>query len=243
MNTTTPTVHSYYRYNIEPRLLDAQARVFDHLGVPLVQDRNDRLDHAGWMNDLLTRDDLDDVVVVADIDAYPLKFDAYASLVAAAERGAVAGLAQTTNHKDPTKIYAAPMFIAFRKDLYRAFGSPDHGRYATGDVAQIMTDIAQARGVEVALTYPSFAVRPMWPLADYGIYGIGTFYGNHDFFHLYQARLSEAVELFCAVSAGVVAGRHDWARYLEIMSLAPIQKRRGLLSKTVHKAKMRLRSR
>lgn len=236
----TPTVHSFYRYNIEPRLLAAQKRVFDHFDVPLNQWRDDKANHAGWMDALLADDSLDDIVVVADIDAFPLSHEAYAALVAAADRGAIAGLAQTTNDKTPDRIYAAPMFMAFRRDVYRSFGAPSVAPYETGDVAQILTDIAQERGVEVALTYPRFAIRPIWPLADYGVYGTGTFYGEYDFFHLYQARHQNTVDLFCAVAEGTIAGKHDWAQYLKIVEEAPPEVKGRTLSQILRKVKGRL---
>ncbi|WP_299694238.1 hypothetical protein [uncultured Tateyamaria sp.] len=222
-----PTVHSFYRYNIEQRLLDAQRRVFDHFDVPLNQWRDDKANHAGWIDALLADDSLDDIVVIADIDAFPLSHEAYAGMVAAAERGAIAGLAQTTNDKRPDRIFAAPMFMAFRRDVWRDFGAPSLAPYETGDVAQILTDIAEARGVEVALTYPSFALRPIWPLADRGVYGTGTFYGDMDFFHLYQARHVNTVDLFCAVADGAIAGRHDWAAYLGMIEAAPPEAKGG----------------
>lgn len=239
--TQTPMVHSFYRYNIEPRLLQAQARVFDHFGVPLHQDRDDKSNHADWLTNLMRREDGDDVIVAADIDAFPLSFEAYAALVAKAESGAIAGLAQTTNDKDPSKIFAAPMFLALKRSVYQSFGSPDLAAYDTGDVAQILTDTAHERGVEVALTYPRFAIQPVWPLADKGIYGIGSFYGDLEFFHLYQARFSHTIDLFCAVADGAVAGRHDWARYLEIMAKAPPPTKGGFLSRNLRKIRQKMR--
>lgn len=225
--TATPTVHSFYRYNIEPAMLDAQKRVFEHFGVPLNQCRDDKAKHAGWIDALLADDAQGDIMVIADIDAFPLSHGAYAQLVAAAERGAIAGLAQTTNDKRPDKIFAAPMFLAMRRSVWRDFGAPSMFPYETGDVAQIMTDTAEARGVEVALTYPSFALRPIWALANRGVYGTATFYGDMEFFHLYQARHINTVDLFCAIADGAIAGRHDWGAYLEMLAAAPAEENRG----------------
>ncbi|MEL7166804.1 MAG: hypothetical protein AAGL96_15140 [Pseudomonadota bacterium] len=243
--TSQPVVQSFYRYNIDPRLLDAQSRVFDHLGVPLHQDRDDDNSHAGWLTELMRRDgDDDEVVVIADIDAFPLSHAAYAGMVARAESGAIAGLAQTTNHLDPSKIFAAPMFLALKRGVYRSFGSPDLNAYETGDVAQILTDIAHERGVDVALTYPRFALQPIWPLADRGVYGVGTFYGEHEFFHLYFARLAHTVDLFCEVADGVIAGRHDWGRYLDILAKAPRpDKKANPIVHNIRKLRQKMRAR
>ena len=159
--------------------------------------------------------------IIADIDAFPLSRSGFDRLVAQAEGGAVAGLAQVANHKDPSKIYAAPMFLAVQRRVYGQLGAPSMCRTKTGDVAQILTDRAHQAGVEIALTYPSFSVLPRWALSDYGMYGIGSFYGDNAFFHLFESRRVQNQDLFCAVAEGVVSGRHNWQRYLEIMEQAP----------------------
>ncbi|KIC21044.1 hypothetical protein [Leisingera sp. ANG-Vp] len=218
---TVPTVHTFYQSNIPSRMVEAQAQVFDHLGIPLKQWKDDKAQHCDWINTVMRDDSLGDLAVIADIDAFPLSRAGFDRLVAQAETGAVAGLAQVANHKDPTRIYAAPMFLAVKREVYSALGSPSMCRTKTGDVAQILTDRAEEAGVEVALTYPKFAILPRWPLAGYGVYGIGSFYGENDFFHLFEARRTQTQELFYAVAEGVISGQHNWQRYLEIMEQAP----------------------
>ncbi|MEL6565909.1 MAG: hypothetical protein AAFQ59_15825 [Pseudomonadota bacterium] len=238
---STPVVHSFYRYNIDPRMLEAQKRVFDHFEVPLRQWRDDKADHAGWMDALLADDSLDEVVMVADIDAFPLSHEAYAEMAAAADGGALAGLAQTTHYKRPDHIYAAPMFMAFRRDLYRQMHSPTVAPYADGDVAQILTDRAEELGVDIVLTFPRFAIRPIWPLSHVGMFGTGTFYGENAFFHLWQARHVRSCDLFCAVAEGAIKGQHDWARYLELVEAAPNEATGRSVSQIIRKLRGKLR--
>lgn len=238
--TSTPTVHSFYRYNIEPRVLAAQQSVFDHLGVPLRQWRDDKQTHAGWMDELLADDSLDDIFVVADIDAFPLTYAAYEWIVGEAEKGAIVGLAQTTNEKRPDKIFAAPMFLAFRRDVFKALGAPTMHPYDEGDVAQILTDLAPQHGVDVVLKYPTFALRPRWALADRGVFGTGTFYGDNEFFHLYASRMRNTADLFCAVAEGAVAGTHDYDAYLKIIEDKPDLKTGRSLSQILRKLRGRM---
>lgn len=225
-----PTVHSYYRSNIAPELVEAQARVFEHLEIPLRQWKDDSASHSDWIDRIFRDDSLDDVVMVADIDAFPLKRSGYERMVAEARAGQVTGLAQVANHKDPNRIYAGPMFLAASRATYRSVGSPSLGRSKVADVGQALTDSAMEKGVPVALTYPKFAISPRWALGSHGIFGIGCFYGDNEFFHLFESRHAQTQRLFCAVADGVIAGRHDWQSYLEIMEQTPpkAKKRRFL---------------
>jgi hypothetical protein len=218
---STPTVHTFYQSNIPTRMVEAQARVFTHLDIPLKQWKDDKTTHCEWINTVMRDESLGPLTIIADIDAFPLSRAGFDRLVAQASGGAVAGLAQVANHKDPSRIYAAPMFLAVQRSVDNTLGAPSMCRTKTGDVAQILTDRAQEAGVEVALTYPAFSELPRWPLADYGMYGIGSFYGENAFFHLFEARRTQTQDLFCAVAEGVIAGRHNWQRYLEIMEQAP----------------------
>lgn len=223
----TPTVQTYYRDNIPSELVTAQARVFEHFGIPLTQCLDNTLSHSGWMERTLAEPQIDDVVVIADIDAFPLSRDAFDNMVAAARQGTLVGLSQVANHKDPDRIYAGPMFMAMPADLFNSFGSPPLSRSDTRDVAQILTDMARERGTPVRLIPPRFAIEPKWPLADQGVFGVGTFYGEMDFFHLFQSRKRNSVALFCAVAEGTIAGRHDFRKYLETMT--PHKKLFGLI--------------
>ncbi|MEH6644534.1 hypothetical protein [Sulfitobacter sp.] len=227
---TSPTVHTFYQSNIPDRMVEAQAQVFAHLGIPLKQWKDDNATHCDWINTLLRDETLDEIVMIADIDAFPLSREGYENMAAQAANGMVAGLAQVSNHKDPDRIYAGPMFMAVRRENYKALGAPSMCRTKIGDVAQILTDKAHDAGIEVALTYPTFALQPRWALAGHGVYGIGTFYGDNAFFHLFESRLSRSQDLFYAVAEGTISGRHDWQRYLDIMDTqGPTKKKKKFL--------------
>lgn len=216
MNSVSPVVYSFYRGNIPASVISSQKAVFDHFDIPLRQQRNDKLTHGKWVDDIFTHG-TDDIVIIADIDAFPLSRAAYEALCAIAEEGAVVGLAQVANHKDPDRIYAGPMFMAVRRDVYERLGRPGMERTPKSDVAQLLTDHAHQHGIPVHLIPPRFAIQSKWPLAGQGVFGIGTFYGEMEFFHLFQSHKRRTVELFNAVARDTIAGRFDFASYLDIM--------------------------
>lgn len=226
-----PTVHTFYRSNIAPEMVEAQSNVFQHLGIPLKQWLDDTTTHCEWIDQILRSESEDDLAVIADIDAIPLNRNGFQSMVDMAASGALVGLAQVANHKDPNRLYAGPMFMAISRRVFRELGAPSSCRTDQADVAQSLTDAAEANGIDVRLIYPRFAIQPRWPLAKEGLFGVGTFYGEQDFFHLFESRKSDALELFCAVSDGVIAGEHDFGRYLSILGQSSARKRRffGLL--------------
>lgn len=217
MTAAAPKVFTFYQSNIPAAVLKGQKAVFDHLGIELVQMQDDRTGHGEWIESILAPKG-DDIVVIADIDAFPLNRAAFDRAVEQAAAGALVGLAQVANHKDPGRIYAGPMFMAVRRSLYHDLGAPPMTRSATGDVAQALTDRAIAAGRPLSLIAPRFAIQPKWALADQGVFGIGTFYGEMEFFHLFQSRKRNSVALFEAVAQGTIAGRHDFARYIGIMT-------------------------
>lgn len=225
MPQPVPT-YSYYQSNVDPRLVEAQAKVFAHLGIPLVQQRDDTVDHAGWLTRVMRDDGAGDLAVVADIDAFPITLSGYERLTAAAQAGNLAGVAHVANHKNPDHVCAGPMFMAVRRDIYRRLGSPDMARTDRSDVGQILTLKAEAAGVPVHLVWPKFAIQPRWGFGQHGVFGIGTFYGENELFHLFESRRRQSVELFMAVAGGVLAGRHDFDRYLAVSDIvAPKRKK------------------
>lgn len=210
-------VYSFYKGNIPPAIVAGQKAVFAHLGIPLVQERHDDLHHGEWLDHTFAKS-TDEIIVVADIDAFPLRRAAFDALVSSAGRGALCGLAQVANHRPQRRPYAGPMFMAVRRDVFARLGagslcpSPDY------DAAQSLSEAARAGGVPLDLILPRFAMQPKWALGEQAIFGIGTFYGDLDFFHLFESRRRRSVELFEAVAQDCVADRLDFERYIEIIS-------------------------
>lgn len=212
---TRPVVHSLHWRNVDATMLRAQASVFDHLGIPLCQDMRDGMGHGVWMDGILGQSG-EGVAVFCDIDAVPLNAEAFDRLVAAARAGGVAGLAQTSNHlAHPDHIYAGPMFLAVRRSVWRDLGAPSMAPSRAHDAGQLLSVKAEEAGVPVEVVLPNSCLRPMWNLAGRRVFGVATFYGENDFFHLFQSRKKRNIRLFAEICADVVAGRPcDFGRYL-----------------------------
>lgn len=212
---SAPMVHSLYWGNVDPTILAAQAAVFDHLGIPLTQDLRDGMQHGAWMDEVLGGAG-DGVVVFCDIDAVPLDRSAFDRLVAVARAGGVAGLAQASNHlANPDMIYAGPMLLAVKRSVWRDLDAPSMAPTTGHDAGQLLSIRAEENGVPVEVVMPNSCLRPMWNLSGKRVFGIATFYGEMEFFHLFQSRKKRNIRVFAEVCGDVIAGRRlDFGRYL-----------------------------
>lgn len=204
--------------NISKCIRDGQKSVFKALSIDLIQENADQKSHGVWMNEVIDRHASEDIIVFCDIDAFPLTHDAYLNAVQSAEEGLVFGLAQFSNHKDGQELYAGPMFMAFRKRTWEELGSPNLKSNKNHDAAEILSAQARTHHVGVKLVMPSSCLAPKWALGEHGVFGIGTFYGKCEFFHLFESRQISHEALFSAVTEDVVGRRKlNFKRYLEII--------------------------
>ena len=217
MATSPATTYSLYWANVPSEIVCGQQGVFAALGIELVQQQLDRKPHGAWMTEVLESSATDGIVVFCDIDAFPLSRAAFERAVDAASRGAVFGLAQYANQKANEELYAGPMFLAVARRTWERLGKPDLARNEQFDAAENLSHRARAMQVPVELVMPCASLIPRWPLANSGVFGIGTFYGQCEYFHLFESRRKTGANIMAAVSDDVVAGRPlDFARYLQI---------------------------
>jgi hypothetical protein len=210
-------VYSMYWKNIPDEIRLGQKAVFDYLKIPLIQECADKVSHGDWMNEVIARHSSAEVVVFCDIDAFPLNASAYENAVTSALQGRIFGLAQYSNHHQNLEIYAGPMFMAFQKSTWEKLGCPQLKSNEMHDAGEVMSLLARQQGVELDLTMPSSCLIPKWSLAHYGVFGIGTFYGGCDFFHLFESRLPAYGRLFKSVVEDTVGGKKlNFNNYLEI---------------------------
>lgn len=219
------TVHtlSMHWNNIDPAIIDGQRRVFESQGLALRQVNADGVRHGPWMNAVLNELGPGDTALIFDIDAFPLHRAIVERALAVADAGGIFGLAQTANHR-PTRdqIYAGPMCLAVSIATWQALGRPDMRSNDRLDAGQALSVAAQAAGRHVELLYPTNCIAPRWPLAHRGVFGIGTFYGDNEVFHLFESREQRNLELFRAVVDDVVAGAPlRFGRYLDIAAGMP----------------------
>lgn len=212
-----PIVVSMYWDNIPLTVLQKQREVFEVLQIPLRQELANGVRHGVWMNDVLRRAAPDELVVFCDIDAFPLNREAHELALAQAKAGSVFGLAQFSNHRPTKDTYAGPMYMALQKATWERLGSPDMRSSKMFDAAEGLSLAARAQGVPLTLVKPTACLVPKYALGHEGLFGIGTFYGNNDFFHLFESRDQVNERLLEAVADDVIARRPlQFDLYLQI---------------------------
>lgn len=235
-----PVVYSMYWNNISKSIHDGQKSVFNFLNIDLIQENADQISHGAWMEEVVKRHKSEDLIVFCDIDAFPLNYDAYLMAVKAAQNGLIYGLAQFSNHKASQKIYAGPMFMAFRKSTWEALDCPIFERSKLHDAAELLSARAPEHGISLELAMPTACLMPKWALANRGVFGIGTFYGDCDFFHLFESRRPAYESIFDAVVSDVVsASPLNFQHYLglveEIVKLPLVPRKRNWIPKPLRR--------
>lgn len=204
--------------NIPGEILAAQRAICEKLDIPLLQCLEDQRDHGAWMDSLIAQAASDDLIVFCDVDAFPLSRAAFEQAIRHAEAGGLFGLAQSANHLGrPLDAYAGPMFLAFRKSTWLGAGSPSLRPTRQFDVGQHFSHAASEHGISLELRYPTVCLVPKWPLGNRGVFGYATFYGECEYFHLFEARTRRYLDLFIAVADDVLSDRKpDFAAYLKL---------------------------
>jgi len=133
-------IMSMYWDNIDPVIIEAQKRVFDHLGFDVTQVEATGVAHGVWMDNALSAMSLDDSVLFVDIDCFPLTASIVNYAFEIAEIGKICGAAQTANHlKDAGLIYAAPSFLCFSVKTWDALGRVSMSASVHNDAAMELT--------------------------------------------------------------------------------------------------------
>ena len=197
---------SLYWNNIDPRIVDAQRRVFAHFGLAIDQRERTGVQHGDFLDAYMADLGEDDVALIVDIDCFPLNRDVVDRAFAAAREGRIFGCAQSTNHIDPDRLYVAPMFMAISRCTWDRLGRPSFRSDARNDVAQALHDQAVAAGIEVEMLDPWACVAPKWRLGDVALFGIGTFYRG-GVFHLFESRQKGYAFILLEVAEATIAGR------------------------------------
>ena len=212
-----PPCYSLYWANIENSLLLNQRKVFDYLKIDLVQDFRDKKEHGSWIEEIIINSK-DDIVVIADIDAFPIKREAYINGINEARRVGIFGLAQHSNLDSNNELYAGPMFLFIRRDLYFELGTPALSPTPKVDAAEIISILAKKAGYTPSLLFPTVTIEPKWSLGDRGVFGIGTFYGELEFFHLFESRMKSSLTLFESVANDIFnSNKLDFGYYIKII--------------------------
>ncbi len=197
---------SMYWDNIDRRVVDAQRRVFDHFGLSIDQQERTGANHGDFLDEYMEGLGEDDVALLMDVDCFPLNREIVDKAFGAAREGRIFGCAQSSNHIDPNRLFAAPMFLAISRRTWDMLGRPSFRKDAQNDVAQRLNGIAAAAGVPIEMLFPWACIVPKWRLADVGLYGIGTFYKG-GVFHLFESRRTPYAFILYDVAEAVLNDR------------------------------------
>lgn len=187
-------VRALYWNNVDPAIVELQAKVCAALGVTLVQEERTGMLHGAWLNATLQSLGPDDSILFLDIDCIPLDREIVERAFAAAEAGRIFGVAHVAMHIDADFLYPGPMFVALTRRTWEKIGSPSLLPDAKHDVGGQLMSGAIAHGVPVDMLYPSFVAVPKWPLGRFGCTGIATFYESR-IFHLFRSRRDQGYRI------------------------------------------------
>lgn len=211
------SINSLYYPNFNQQMVEAHQSVMNHFGLT-VNYTCEYIDHGAWMQRVMETSDAD-VVGLIDIDCIPLSKSAVPDLVKYAYvNKSMAGLSQIANHIPPMlHMYVSGACMFMYKPLWEAIGSPPFLKTPQYEPSQYVTVVAEENGVRPKTLYPSrFEKEPvegLWRHSSYGVYGVGTVYGRDQFYHLFQSRFANNVELFIERCKQVVDGTFDSSKF------------------------------
>jgi hypothetical protein len=194
-------LHCFYCDNIDSRIvaLHQEAAVLAGIEIHYSQMPMRQLEEAGisphaahglFIENLLLNFP-DNLVGIIDIDCV-LSSQSFLLLCEnkVQKSGTIIGLAQSANHlPSRDQIYAAPAFMVINGKAWHALDKPSLVADGQFDTAQRLTHELIQRNMPVDIVMPDCHSNtgPVWPLADKGTFGIGTFYGEKQAFHLFQS--------------------------------------------------------
>ena len=192
--------------------VNAHKRVTEHFELPVnYYPENTR--HGEWM-DRVMRQSKSDIVVFFDSDCVPISKDAMMECIKYVQKTKTfLGVAQASNHIPPkSHVYAAPAFYVIAKECWEHLGAPSFLETRRGDVAEEVSYAAERMGVRYRCLYPdTFEREPVegiWPLGNFGYYGVGTTF-NNTVYHLYQGRMGTNIQLFVERCEEIIQGTFD----------------------------------
>jgi hypothetical protein len=208
-----PIILSPYMDNVPARVRTAQASVVNLARgvIPFEQIRT-TTSHGATLQRLTNEAEAAgfDTIVFLDIDCVPLGSGLLHSLQLA-QRGALVGNVQRSNHiQNNEHLYAAPSFMAFSIEQYRAIGSPTFEPTQRGDVGEELTYAWERSSRPVQLWIPSRCDAPLWALSgNLPHYGHHTYYVNPNgqlaSYHAFQSREGHTIDRFVQTCEQIVA--------------------------------------
>lgn len=204
-------INTLYWDNTPREQIDKHRQVTEHFKLP-VNYYQENSPHGLWM-DHVCRNSESDVIGFLDSDCVPLSREAVLDAINFVRtNNTFLGIAQVSNHIPPkTHIYAAPAFYFITKSCWRDLNT-SFSETRRSDVGEELTYVAESKGKRYRCIYPATferePVEGIWPLSNYGYYGVGTTFGNYCY-HLYQGRMGNNLQLFFDRCDEIVSGKFN----------------------------------
>jgi hypothetical protein len=193
---------SFYAENLNPIIVELQKKVFDKVGIPLIQIPFIGT-HGSAIREYLETNDWD-LITLFDVDCIPLSSSVIDKVLEVVDNDTIYGNAQISNSTP----YVAPSFMSFTRDLFEtsihksfegAYYHDDNDNLFEADCAEIFGKENLRRGKKLVLNYPTDVIQPKWTYdgdETYPsfVYGNGTTF--NDTYHNFQIRHSENQNLF-----------------------------------------------
>jgi glycosyltransferase involved in cell wall biosynthesis len=204
--------NTLYWDNTPKEQIDAHKSVTEHFEIP-INYYEENTPHGKWMNRVMCNS-TSDLIVFFDSDCIPINKDNMMDCIRYVQKTKTfLGIAQASNHIPPkSHVYAAPAFYVIAKKCWELLGRPSFAESRRGDVAEEVSYIAEDFGIRYRCLYPSTferePVEGVWPLGNYGYYGVGTTFED-TVYHLYQGRIGNNIQLFVERCNEIVQGTFD----------------------------------
>lgn len=211
------SLNTLYWPNISSKIVESHKSVMKHFGFS-INYCTETIDHSEWMQQVVETSDAD-IVGLIDIDCVPIVKSAIPDMVKYAYKNkTMSGLSQIANHLSPmTHMYVSGACMFIYKPLWLALDSPSFLQTQDYEPSEYVTTVAENNGVRPKTLFPtSFEKEPVegvWRHSSYGLYGIGTVYGKDQFYHLFQVRMSNHVELFEERCKQIIDGTFDSTKF------------------------------
>lgn len=192
MNTR---IISFHNGNIPQDVLQAQKKVFDKFELNLEQIET-TLQHPDAIDHFLATEQWD-VVAIFDVDSIPL-IPGYveSEIEFVLHNKYLSGAVQHASHIPDSIDYVSPAFCVLSKEIFERLGKPSFAPTYRGDVGAELTYKAKENNVFTYMLPVTHVVKPMWPLVNGKMFGIGTTYGDV-IYHAFESRMNtEARNLF-----------------------------------------------
>lgn len=201
--------------NVPQEVLYNHRKIVDYFNIS-VNYYSENTRHGEWMDRVCAESD-SDIIGFFDCDCIPLSREKILECIEfVAKTETFIGAAQASNHIPPkTHIFAAPAFFLVSKKCWQQVNT-SFLETPRSDVCEEFAYNAESKGVRYRCLYPdTFDDEPyegVWPLHNYGYYGLGTVFEN-TVYHLYQIRAGNNVERFVETCNKVLNNQPVIGRY------------------------------